>query len=309
MLDNQIAKLLENEPLYRKIEIDRKNFHPYTISKTTFDFYCENEKSKKTFHLQFALNALIDQERSWDQQKILDPFISDNKIDSFHHYKGICQSCKKYVVHFIVHVFTEGEANKLSYQDPFAPLPFTTTGGRGSAMTEIVDNSKLYIRKIGQWPRYEVETDLEILTFLNTEDKQYYKNALSCIKQNLGVAAYAYFRKIVENEIIRLVESIVQGNQANLKIIEALKEYQKNKRVSELLDTTFPFLPDALKSLDDNPLKLLYGSLSDGLHELTDEECLAKAIALNRLLSFTIKKINEEKTDLKEIKNAIKNLR
>jgi hypothetical protein len=309
MANNQIAKLLEVEPLYRKIELDRKDFHPYTISKTRFDFYCENEKSKKTFHLRFALDSLLDEQRIWDQQKVLDPFVSDNKIESFHHYKGVCQSCQNYIVHFTLHVFTEGEAYRSNYLDPLVTPVFTSTGGRGGIREEVVDKSKLYIRKVGQWPRYEVETDSEVSNFLNIEDRQYYRNAISCIKQNLGIAAYSYYRKIIESEIVRLVESVTGGTGNDSKITDALEDYRKNKRVSDLLDAVFPFLPTSLKILDDNPLKLLYGNLSLGLHQMSDEECLNKAIAVDKLFSYTIKRINEDKNETKDIKNIIKSLR
>lgn len=61
--------------------------------------------------------------------------------------------------------------------------------------------------------------------------------------------------------------------------------------------------------LGDNPIKLLYNQTSNGLHSLTEEECLEKAQKILTLLEFVIKKINEEKSEIKELKDTIKGLK
>lgn len=61
--------------------------------------------------------------------------------------------------------------------------------------------------------------------------------------------------------------------------------------------------------MGDNPLQLLYNQTSEGLHSLTEEECLNRANSIATLLDFTIKKINEEKSEILEVKNAVKHLK
>jgi hypothetical protein len=75
-----------------------------------------------------------------------------------------------------------------------------------------------------------------------------------------------------------------------------------------LIEGIYHYLPTSLKSVGANPLKILYSHFSEGLHSEGEETCLQKAFALDTILKFTIKKINEERYELKDIKAAMKNL-
>ncbi len=186
------------------------------------------------------------------------------------------------------------------YQPRVESIPKKTT----------LDESKLFIRKIGQWPSHQIKADKEILSFLTEDDKGYYNKALICISQNYGVAAFAYLRKIVEKEIVRIIELLAEdANQEGEQIKSLLSEYRTKKQMAPLVENIFPYLPSALKSLGDNPFKLLYGYLSEGLHNLSDEECLKKAVGLDKLFQFTIRKVREEQSQVREIKELMKGLR
>jgi hypothetical protein len=52
----------------------------------------------------------------------------------------------------------------------------------------------------------------------------------------------------------------------------------------------------------------LYGQLSEGIHNLAEEECLEKSRNIDKLLKFVIQQLRNE-SDLSEVKNALKNLR
>jgi hypothetical protein len=68
-------------------------------------------------------------------------------------------------------------------------------------------------------------------------------------------------------------------------------------------------LPKSLQLLGGNPLEILYNHTSKGLHNLTEQECLDEADSIHKILEYVIIKINEEKSELLEIRNIIKNLK
>ncbi|MBT3547224.1 MAG: hypothetical protein HN487_06000, partial [Flavobacterium sp.] len=78
---------------------------------------------------------------------------------------------------------------------------------------------------------------------------------------------------------------------------------------STIYDNIFQHLPNSLKVLGDNPIKLLYNQTSEGLHSLKESESLEKASKILVLLEFVIKKINEERSEIKDLKDIVKGLK
>jgi len=296
---NTIASILENEPLYRKLEIDIKYWNPHFVTGISFQFYCQNESSVRTFKLALAPEKLIKSLSGSEYVESFKPFKSETEIEYVQYFVGHCQSCNAYTVYFLLHVFSEGEVQK-SLVEPslfFSKDLKNVTG-------------KLMIRKVGQWPSFQIKPDSAIYSFLKKEDKEYYSKALICLSQNFGVAAFAYLRKIVESEIVNIVEELSKTNIADSeKIASLLDEYKKNKQTGRLVESIYSYLPNNLKVLGDNPFKLLYSYLSEGLHNHSDEECLSYALALDKLLVFTIKRVKEEQNELKEIRAILGGLR
>lgn len=304
-----IADFLQNQPLYSKVEIDKYYFHPMRFYDQTFQFYCPNENSIQTFKLVLEPEKIIEETGGMasDRKDVLDSHLEDSSIKFIYHYSGQCQYCKKYRANFLLNVFSDGPIPGLSIYNSFQMV-----GGRGGNSNENkvkLPDHKLFIRKIGQFPAYEIKPDKDIISFFQETDREFYKKALICLSQSFGVAAYAYLRRITENEILRIVESLCEiQSQESEKIKTLYEKYQSNNQMSNLIEGIYQHLPSGLKSLGTNPLKILYAHFSEGLHSEDEETCLQKAFALDTILKFTIKKINEEKYELKDIRAALKNL-
>lgn len=305
-LENAIARLLQDEPLYRKVEIGLKYWHPGYINDTAFQFYCPHEASHRTFKLSMAPEKLMDSFSGREYVEALKPFQSDTELEYVHYFVGRCQSCHKFTVHFLLHVFSEGTIKRELLEPSF----HFSTAESEVYKKGLQHSGKLMMRKLGQWPSYQIRPDNTVYNFLKKENKEYYNKALICLSQNYGVAAFAYLRKIVESEIINIVEELAKGSSSDTeKISLLLSEYYKNKQTGPLVESIYQYLPNSLKVLGDNPFKLLYSHLSEGLHNLTDEECLGYAKALDKLLVFAIKKVKEEQNELKEIRSILGELR
>jgi hypothetical protein len=170
MAENSLAKLLQNEPLYRKVEVDDLYYHPEHADGATFQFFCPNENTVQTFKLNLGpLKAITNLGRlaADDFYRLFDSYNEDStKIDAVNYYVGTCQYCNKYHAHFLLHVFSEGDLSKAKFENKFG-FP----SGGGGLKDQQGKNYNLYIRKLGQWPSHQIKPDTVVYNFLDADDK------------------------------------------------------------------------------------------------------------------------------------------
>jgi hypothetical protein len=282
--DKELADFFKNYPLYSKIiffEIPSDNtvikMYEYFESKA-YEFYCPFEKGYHTFKIQkkyeYVVELSSDIERYFTLEK-------DSKLSYTFSLTSKCQSCD-FRMDFLINLFTE---------DPFIA---------GEKLPSI------FLRKIGQFPPFERNPEKEVLDYLNEEDCENYKKALSNLAVSYGIGAFAYFRRIIENEIKKIVKDLAQLDfEGSDKIKSALEVYESNHQMSNLIDSIGPYVPSSLIDNGNNLIKLLHQQLSGGLHEYSEEVCLEKAKQIDTVLRYVIKKVNSEKSELKEIRKAI----
>lgn len=118
--------------------------------------------------------------------------------------------------------------------------------------------------------------------------KDYLKRGLICELQGYGIGAFAYYRRIVEAVIDKLLDSIpALLSGAELEAYRAALTKTKDTRVTqEKIELVKDMLPAILRPNDTNPLKALHGILSEGLHAQSDEECLKSAVVVRTTLVF-----------------------
>lgn len=77
-----------------------------------------------------------------------------------------------------------------------------------------------------------------------------------------------------------------------------LEEVKNSMNMSEKIKVVKDFLPDSLKKDEFNPLKTLYDTLSEGIHEKSDSKCLEYSKLIRSCLEYLIHQIylpNREK--------------
>ena len=129
--------------------------------------------------------------------------------------------------------------------------------------------------------------------------------------QSLGIGAFAYYRRVVENQKDRLLEEIRKAAvrlRADQELLDKIDLAIKETRFSKALDLVKGAIPDGLKVQGENPLKLLHKALSKGVHELNDEECLERAQAVRVVLTELVSNIAHILKDDREVKAAVKTL-
>lgn len=286
--DKELADFLKDSPLYSKIQLfdTLDKGYKFKVSdyfnKKAYKFYCPNERDYHTFKIinEFGLRHEIHEDNVPDYYKD-----KADKINFSFHFQSHCQSCG-FKMDLLLNIFT---CDTIDLANKF-PI--------------------LYLRKIGQLPAVERNPEKEVLEYLNEEDKENYKKALANLSLSYGIGAFAYFRRIIENEIKNIVKdlSLLDFDGADI-IKQAWSKYEEDHQMSKLIDSINPHIPKSLKEIDDNPIRLLHGQLSGGIHEYAEEICLEKAKLIDTLLRYVIKKVNSEMYELREVRKAMKGLK
>ncbi|WP_192346240.1 hypothetical protein [Algoriphagus sp. Y33] len=284
--------LLQSHPLYKKERINGEFAEiPLGLENFGFPFLCICQAEQQTHLLKFEEETLRKMEiHAANNNRLL---VSKRVRYAFYEINGLkgqkftekvygeCQNCKRKRAVFLIEFFTELHE----------------------------ENYYFYAKKIGQDPPFSINVDGFAKKILNPENLDLYKKALMNLSSNFGIGAFAYFRRIVENEILHLLTEVAEINTPeSMELKKLLERHESEHALSQLIDEIFKYLPDSLKGLGHNPFRLLYGTLSVGIHQLSEDECFEKATSLKFVLEFVLKKIYEEKTEVSKVRDHIKNL-
>jgi hypothetical protein len=155
--------------------------------------------------------------------------------------------------------------------------------------------------KIGQYPELEERVPDTLKSALDDEDLKLYKNALRMRNFNLGVAAVAYMRRVIENkmnDMLEILHGAAIAHNARAEVVAHQKAMMEEKRFSIKVDYAGTLLPESLRpSGKPNPMGVLHELASDGLHAKSDEECVDIFDACRRTFEFVFGKLRIETED------------
>jgi hypothetical protein len=106
------------------------------------------------------------------------------------------------------------------------------------------------------------------------------------------------------DELKNALERLGAGADALAALEAARKESQFSKAIEQMADVT----PKELYVGGRNPLLLLHGPLSVGLHAASDEDCLKLAHSIRVVLSALLERIQMVTEEEAELDTAIKEL-
>ena len=132
------------------------------------------------------------------------------------------------------------------------------------------------VRKVGQIPAPSMAIPYDLEVRLRASS-QHYKNALVCRNHNLGIAAMAYIRRVINDHTDNLID-IVAAQLRSMALPEAeiakVTAAKTQVRYEQKPDVASKAIPDSLQPGGVNPLGQLYVHTSSGLHSKSDEECV-----------------------------------
>lgn len=172
------------------------------------------------------------------------------------------------------------------------------------------DESTGELYKFGEFPSFGPPTTSRIITLVGAE-RDYYLKGRRSEAQGLGIAAFAYYRRVEENQKNKIFDEITRVSErlgAAKELLEELNAAKKETQFSKAVGVVKHGIPQALLINGHNPLTLLHSALSEGLHSQTDTDCLELATSIRVVLADFVERVASAMKDEAELNTAISRL-
>lgn len=193
-----------------------------------------------------------------------------------------------------------------SHLDPEISLELSEKDKESIEMGELAEKT-LVLTKVGQYPSMADMQNFELRKYQRVLKEHYreFTKAVGLFASGIGIGAFIYLRRVYERlcENTHIACSTMSGWNE-----EQYRSLHFNERMDYLGAFGYPVLPDELSPIKSK----LYGVLSKGIHEYTEDECqelfpyLQTAIEI--LLDKQLEKIEREQK-LAEVNKKISNAR
>jgi hypothetical protein len=164
------------------------------------------------------------------------------------------------------------------------------------------------VQKLGELPPFGPPTPTRLFKLVGEEDRELFLKGRRAELRGLGIGAFAYYRRIVEQQKGRIIEEIGKvavklkpSNETAELFAKAKVETQFSKAIAMIKAA----IPESLLIDGHNPLTLLHDALSEGLHAQTDEECLELATSIRVVLTELAERISTALKEEAELKTAL----
>jgi hypothetical protein len=164
--------------------------------------------------------------------------------------------------------------------------------------------------KYGEMPIFGPPTPARLISLIGP-DRDGFLKGRQAENLGLGVGAFAYYRRVVENQKDRLLDEIIrvaQRTNAKAEVIQTLSAAKKETQFSKAVDMVKDAIPESLLISGQNPLTLLHKALSEGLHNKSDEDCLTLATSIRVVLQELSERSAAALKDHAELKSALSRL-
>lgn len=153
--------------------------------------------------------------------------------------------------------------------------------------------------KVGQYPELEERVSETLSQALGPADLKLFKNALRMRNFNLGLAAVAYMRRVVENRMNDMLdilrEAAAAHNDVTPELQAAFDSIKSEKRFVTKVDFAGKLLPPSLRPPGKpNPMGVLHDLASDGIHAKSDEECVQIFDSCRKTFEYVFGKLRIE---------------
>jgi len=168
----------------------------------------------------------------------------------------------------------------------------------------------LQFSKLGENPPFGPFTSPRLISLIGG-DREIFLQGRRCENQGLGIGAFAYYRRVVENQKSKILDNIIKAaekTRTSPEMIAALRKAKDQTQFKRAVEDVKDAIPESLLVDGHNPLTLLHSALSDGLHARTDEECLDLAQTIRLVLGDLADRISQALKDDRELNEAISRL-
>ena len=164
--------------------------------------------------------------------------------------------------------------------------------------------------KFGEQPSYGPPVPARLIRLLGDKREIFLQGRL-CEDQGLGIAAFVYYSRVVENHKNQILDEIIGFAQkvgAPPEMIKTLGGAKKEKHFKKALQSVKDAVPPALLINGHNPLVLLHSALSGDVHQQTDESCLQLAHDVRVVLVELAERLGQSLKDEAELNTVVTRL-
>ncbi|MDY0274927.1 MAG: hypothetical protein RBR42_05740 [Desulfomicrobium sp.] len=164
--------------------------------------------------------------------------------------------------------------------------------------------------KFGEMPTYGPPVSPKLIKLIGPDRNEFLKGR-RCENQGLGVGAFIYYRRVVENQKNRILEQIIKVSEkigAHEEKIAILRSAIAETQFSKALDMAKGAIPESLLINGHSPILLLHSALSEGVHALSDEQCLELAGSVRVVLGELSERLSQALKDEAELTKALSTL-
>lgn len=276
-----LVHFLETAPLYTSIEFEGKsipNFDNLEEAISELSYYCPQCKEIRLFHTRIESKFLA------AQRGMSPPYALPTGYLCYSLYcsKNGCGLNKRVYLYYERKEYNDKSEGAISH---------------------------VALTKCGEYPSMPPRVDEAILKVF-PNDAELLKKAVCCLKDGFGVGAFAYLRQVLESHIDLLITEIekIAQEQEDTDTLEKLAKLRGNGQMSKNIDLAKNALPVYLRVKGFNPLGLLYKTLSEGIHNQSDKECLKKANDIYNALTFILSTLASFSDARNKYKDSLKSL-
>ena len=173
---------------------------------------------------------------------------------------------------------------------------------------ESESSGELY--KFGELPTYGPPTPPRLVKLIGP-DRDTFLKGRRCENQGLGIGAFIYYRRVVENQKNRILNEIIKVSEklgAPSEKISTLRKAVDETQFSKALDMAKDVIPESLLINGHSPILLLHSALSEGVHALSDSDCLSLASSVRIVLGELSERLSQALKDEAELSKALSTL-
>lgn len=164
--------------------------------------------------------------------------------------------------------------------------------------------------KYGEYPTYGPSVPARVISLIGP-DREFFLLGRKAETRGLGIGAFAYYRRVVENQKSRIITEIAKVAEKLGADEQVLRDFEKAANETQFttaIDDIKQGLPSVLFIDGHNPLTLLHKALSEGLHAQDDKTCLELSESIRLVLTELAERMASVLKDQHELKTAVSKL-
>lgn len=255
-MKNVFLNLLQHEGLYKKIKITEENIEQlieFIGGECKISIYCPECRAERVFS---AKSFIVHFDNGHNSGKdFVNNFQGRLKRERFIGVNDSVKNAKDWML-----------KNWSEFEFPITMM-ITLCCAMDSThrLDYVIHAYEKHLIKIGQYPSIATLSFSELDEYKHVMDdsiRKEFGTALGLFANGVGIGAYTYLRRIFETILMKASKTAIDEGKIEKVAFNEAKVTDKIKMIKDELPET----------IVDNPV--LYGIISKGIHELSEEECI-----------------------------------